>query len=90
MDNGNEASQWLGVVETATLSVVFISSFRTSSFEGGTGSSSRGTGFVIDTDRRWILTNRHVVGFGPFCGRCTFQSGEEVRKESLQIMSAAS
>lgn len=40
--------------------------------------SSQATGFVVDAERGYILTNRHVVGAGPFWGYCIFDNHEEV------------
>lgn len=40
--------------------------------------SSEATGFVVDAGRGYILTNRHVVGAGPFWGYCIFDNHEEV------------
>ncbi|KAK4935487.1 hypothetical protein LTR28_010353, partial [Elasticomyces elasticus] len=39
--------------------------------------SSEATGFVVDAERGYILTNRHVVGAGPFTGYCIFDNHEE-------------
>ncbi|QGA14903.1 hypothetical protein EYB26_002559 [Talaromyces marneffei] len=35
------------------------------------------TGFVVDAERGYILTNRHVVCAGPFWGYCIFDNHEE-------------
>ena len=40
--------------------------------------SSQATGFVVDAERGYILTNRHVVCPGPFWGYCIFDNHEEV------------
>jgi hypothetical protein len=40
--------------------------------------SSEATGFVVDAERGYILTNRHVVCSGPFWGYCIFDNHEEV------------
>ena len=41
--------------------------------------SSEATGFVVDAEKGYILTNRHVVCAGPFWGYCIFDNHEEVR-----------
>lgn len=45
--------------------------------------SSEATGFVVDAEKGYIMTNRHVVGAGPFWGYCIFDNHEEVRAEYL-------
>lgn len=40
--------------------------------------SSQATGFVVDAERGYILTNRHVVCSGPFWGYVIFDNHEEV------------
>lgn len=45
--------------------------------------SSEATGFVVDAERGYIMTNRHVVGAGPFWGYCIFDNHEEVRLFSV-------
>jgi len=40
--------------------------------------SSEATGFVVDAEKGYIMTNRHVVGAGPFWGYCIFDNHEEV------------
>ena len=40
--------------------------------------SSEATGFVVDASRGLILTNRHVVGPGPFTGYVVFDNHESV------------
>jgi S1-C subfamily serine protease len=37
---------------------------------------------VVDAERGYILTNRHVVGAGPFWGYCIFDNHEEVSQRA--------
>jgi pro-apoptotic serine protease NMA111 len=36
------------------------------------------TGFVVDAEKGYIMTNRHVACAGPFWGYCIFDNHEEV------------
>ncbi|KAG9527805.1 putative nuclear serine protease, partial [Aureobasidium melanogenum] len=48
-----------------------------SAFDTDPALSSEATGFVVDAENGYILTNRHVVGSGPFWGYCIFDNHEE-------------
>jgi len=48
--------------------------------------SSEATGFVVDAERGYILTNRHVVCSGPFWGYCIFDNHEEVGRRKIIIL----
>lgn len=50
----------------------------TASFDTDPALASEATGFIVDAERGYILTNRHVVGSGPFWGYCIFDNHEEV------------
>lgn len=39
--------------------------------------SSEATGFVVDAEKGYILTNRHVACAGPFWGYAIFDNHEE-------------
>ena len=47
------------------------------SFDTHQAGSYQATGFVVDVEKGYILTNRHVVGAGPFVGFCVFDNHEE-------------
>jgi hypothetical protein len=64
-------------IEYVVKSVVSIHFCQTCSFDTDAASASEATGFVVDAEKGYILTNRHVVGAGPFIGYCIFDNHEE-------------
>jgi len=58
--------------------MIFQHFCQTCSFDTDPAMSSEATGFVVDAERGYILTNRHVVCSGPFWGYCIFDNHEEV------------
>lgn len=71
------ASQWKDTLDQVIKSVVSLHYAHLRSFDVQPESNARATGFVVDRERGYILTNRHVVGPGPFWGYCTFSNHEE-------------
>ena len=65
-------------IERVVRNVVSIHFCQTCSFDTDPAVSSEATGFVVDAEQGYILTNRHVVGAGPFWGYCIFDNHEEV------------
>lgn len=78
----NDSPEWQATIERVIKSVVSIHFCQTCSFDTDLSTSSQATGFVVDAERGYILTNRHVVCAGPFWGYCVFDNHEEV---SLKI-----
>lgn len=76
------ASHWKDTLDRVIKSVVSLHYAHVRAFDVQPASYARATGFVVDKDRGYILTNRHVVGPGPFWGYCTFSNHEEVRTDS--------
>lgn len=72
-----ESPQWRATIETVIKGVVSIHFSRAFSFDTGMAMSSQATGFVVDVQKEYILTNRHVA-VGPFWGYCVFDNREEV------------
>ncbi|EEH50253.2 Pro-apoptotic serine protease [Paracoccidioides brasiliensis Pb18] len=72
-----DSPEWQATIETVVRSVVSIHFCQTASFDTDLSSSSQATGFVVDAERGYILTNRHVVCAGPFWGYCIFDNHEE-------------
>jgi S1-C subfamily serine protease len=70
-------AEWQQTIESVIKSVVSIHFCHTCSFDTGPAISSEATGFVVDAEKGYILTNRHVVGAGPFIGYCIFDNHEE-------------
>ncbi len=73
-----DSAEWQATIEKVVRNVVSIHFCQTCSFDTDPAVSSEATGFVVDAQRGYILTNRHVVGAGPFWGYCIFDNHEEV------------
>ncbi len=74
-----EEPEWVGTLERISTGVVSIRVDSTRAFDTGWNSSSQATGFVVDSKRGLILTNRHVVTPGPVVAEAIFLNNEEVR-----------
>ena len=74
----DENAEWQATIEKVVKTVVSIHFCQTCSFDTSPALSSEATGFVVDAKKGYILTNRHVVGSGPFWGYCIFDNHEEV------------
>ncbi|KAI9851625.1 MAG: hypothetical protein M1838_003219 [Thelocarpon superellum] len=72
-----DSAEWQATIENVVQNVVSIRFCQTCSFDTESAVSSEATGFVVDSERGYILTNRHVVGAGPFWGYCIFDNHEE-------------
>ena len=81
-----DTAEWQATIEKVVKKVVSIHFCQTCSFDTDAAISSEATGFVVDAERGYILTNRHVVGAGPFWGYCIFDNHEEVREGFLSSM----
>lgn len=75
-----DTAEWQATIEQVVKNVVSIHFCQTCSFDTDPAMSSEATGFVVDAEKGYILTNRHVVGAGPFWGYCIFDNHEEVRQ----------
>lgn len=73
-----DTAEWQATIENVVRNVVSIRFCQTCSFDTDPALNSEATGFVVDAERGYILTNRHVVGSGPFWGYCIFDNHEEV------------
>lgn len=73
-----DSPEWQATIEEVVKSVVSIHFCQTCSFDTELSMSSQATGFVVDAERGYILTNRHVVCPGPFWGYVIFDNHEEV------------
>ena len=74
---GMDSAEWQATIEQVVKNVVSIHFCQACSFDTDTAISSEATGFVVDAEKGYILTNRHVVGAGPFWGYCIFDNHEE-------------
>ncbi|QIW96016.1 hypothetical protein AMS68_001534 [Peltaster fructicola] len=73
----SETPEWQATIERVVSNVVSIHFCQTAPFDTEPALSSEATGFIVDAKRGYILTNRHVVGSGPFWGYCIFDNHEE-------------
>lgn len=74
-----DSPEWQATIEKVVTAVVSIHFCQTISFDTELSMSSQATGFVVDAERGYVLTNRHVVCAGPFWGYIIFDNHEEVR-----------
>ncbi|ODQ82638.1 hypothetical protein BABINDRAFT_159183 [Babjeviella inositovora NRRL Y-12698] len=72
-----DSPAWQATIQTVVKSVVSIHFAQVASFDLDSAVVSEATGFVVDAERGIILTNRHVVGAGPFWGYAVFDNHEE-------------
>ncbi|ODV97420.1 hypothetical protein PACTADRAFT_38751 [Pachysolen tannophilus NRRL Y-2460] len=68
---------WQRTIENVVKSVVSIHFAQTANFDSDPAVVSEATGFVVDSKLGIIMTNRHVVGVGPFWGYAVFDNHEE-------------
>lgn len=54
-------------------------------FSGDTKGSSFGSGFVVDAERGWIMTNAHVVSRSPSTVEVAFRDGEFVETRKVWV-----
>ena len=73
-----DTAEWQRTIEKVVRNVVSIRFCQTCSFDTDEAITSEATGFVVDAERGYIMTNRHVVCAGPFWGYCVFDNHEEV------------
>ncbi|KAK9468409.1 trypsin-like cysteine/serine peptidase domain-containing protein [Lipomyces arxii] len=72
-----DSIEWQRTIEKVVKSVVSVRFAQTASFDTEPPLVSEATGFVVDSKRGLIMTNRHVVGPGPFTGFAIFDNHEE-------------
>lgn len=82
-----DSPEWQATIERVVKCAVSIHFCQTCSFDTELSMSSQATGFVVDAERGYILTNRHVVGAGPFWGYCIFDNHEEVSRSCVMVRS---
>ncbi|VUC37029.1 unnamed protein product [Clonostachys rosea] len=70
-------ADWQKAIAKVADSVVSIHYTRPLSFDTDSTHTSQATGFIVDAERGWVLTNRHIVGSGPFWGHIIFNNREE-------------
>ncbi|KAK9464003.1 trypsin-like cysteine/serine peptidase domain-containing protein [Lipomyces oligophaga] len=72
-----DSVEWQKTIERVVKSVVSIQFAQVANFDCDNAVVSEATGFVVDAERGLIMTNRHVVGAGPFTGFAVFDNHEE-------------
>jgi hypothetical protein len=73
-----DSAEWQRTIESVVRNVVSIRFCQTCAFDTDAAITTEATGFVVDAEKGFILTNRHVVCPGPFWGYCVFDNHEEV------------
>lgn len=73
----SNSSKWSQTITDVIKSVVSIHFTNITNFDTEVCLTSEATGFVVDSENGIILTNRHVVGPGPFSGYAVFDNHEE-------------
>ncbi|KAG0333575.1 hypothetical protein BG004_000771 [Podila humilis] len=74
----SEPPQWQNVIEKTVKAIVSIRFSQVSAFDTEGPETSEATGFIVDAERGYILTNRHVACSGPFVGEAVCHDHEEV------------
>ena len=72
------SKMWEQTLKKITPAIVALRCNSTRAFDGENSNSTVATGFVVDKERGYILTNRHVVTLGPIVAEATFINKEEV------------
>ncbi|KAJ2338947.1 hypothetical protein GGF43_006766, partial [Coemansia sp. RSA 2618] len=71
-----DVPKWQETTEASFGGIVAIRFTQPIAFDTDTPVSSLATGFIVDAQRGIILTNRHVVGSGPFVGEAVMHDHE--------------
>ncbi|KAJ2777939.1 hypothetical protein GGI15_004342 [Coemansia interrupta] len=79
----SDVPKWQTVSEKAFNGIVSIRFYVPASFDGDSPLCSEATGFIVDAKRGIILTNRHVVGPGPFVGEAIMHDHEEISVRAI-------
>ncbi|MBT3223434.1 MAG: hypothetical protein HN348_30550, partial [Proteobacteria bacterium] len=74
---------WEEVLERVVPTVVSIKVTATRDFDTEDAANSQGTGFVVDAEQGFILTNRHMVHAGPVVAEALFLNQEEVELKAV-------
>ena len=69
---------WSKTIESVSSSIVSIKIDSPRAFDTEWKSTSQATGFIVDSEKGIILTNRHVVNPGPVHAEALFLNNEEV------------
>lgn len=75
--------KWQPAIQKCVKAVVSIHFSSVTPFDTERTYVSEATGFVVDAKRGIIMTNRHVVGPGPFYGYAVFDNHEECPVQAI-------
>lgn len=75
--SSENSTLWSETIKKVIKGVVSIHFSNITNFDTELCLTSEATGFIVDAKRGIILTNRHVVGPGPFSGYAVFDNHEE-------------
>ncbi|KAJ1665346.1 hypothetical protein IW140_001485 [Coemansia sp. RSA 1813] len=78
-----DVPKWQEATEAALAGIVAVRASQPISFDTDYVTCFNATGFIIDAERGIILTNRHVVGAGPFVGEAIMYDHEEVEVRGI-------
>lgn len=79
----SQNNHWQETITQVVNSVVSIHFSQVTCFDTESALVSEATGFVVDAEKGLILTNRHVVGPGPFTGYVVFDNHESVEVKPI-------
>ncbi|KAJ2628443.1 hypothetical protein H4R22_003885 [Coemansia sp. RSA 1290] len=75
--------KWQQATEASFNGIVSIRFSQPIAFDTEQASCANATGFIVDAQRGIILTNRHVVGAGPFVGEAIMHDHEVIEVRAL-------
>ncbi|KAJ2767242.1 hypothetical protein IWQ56_003407, partial [Coemansia nantahalensis] len=75
--------RWQKTTEAAFGGIVAIRATQPMAFDTDDVAAAVATGFIVDAARGIILTNRHVVGVGPFVGEAIMHDHEVVKVQAI-------
>ena len=81
--SSTETKTWKDTISNVIKSVVSIKLNQCVNLDGERPYTGEATGFVVDSKRGIIITNRHVVGTGPFRGYAIFDNHEEADVKAI-------
>ena len=77
--------KWQAIIIYTVPAVVSIKFARPYSFDTDTAGIGEATGFIINAERGYILTNRYIIGPGPFWSHYIFDNYEEYQVYPIVI-----
>ncbi|CAH2352276.1 pro-apoptotic serine protease Nma111p [[Candida] railenensis] len=81
--SSTETKTWRHTISNVIKSVVSIKLNQCVNLDGEGPYTGEATGFIVDSEKGIIITNRHVVGTGPFRGYAVFDNHEEADLKAI-------